>query len=391
MQGMMFCGDVVAMNGSFAIDKALQEKLRSNISFCNLEAPILPKTGGGGVTPTLKAGPSLHTHDETISDLVAADFSGFMLANNHIADYGEAGIDASIEQILKSKAVYAGVKTTKHSKNPTLFYTINDTKIALVNAAESQFGTLDSSSAFLGAGYGYADCFDWGFITHLQALKKEVDVVIAVIHAGLENVAQPLPQFRELYKMFCDMGADCIIAHHPHIIQGYEDYHTKDGRESRIFYSLGNFFFSYNRPITDPLELQGLSVVLRFDKGKIASYELVFSQQIGESVGELDSSGLCVSIESLNAILCDKSAYKQAIMEIITQAYPQYMKYYEYVFLLSSRDNSWLTNIKLFIKSLFFPHRYLEPRQALLLHNINIPTHRFVQELYLKYALYHKS
>ena len=48
MQGMMFCGDVVAMNGSFIIDKALQEKLRSNISFCNLEAPILSKTGGGG-------------------------------------------------------------------------------------------------------------------------------------------------------------------------------------------------------------------------------------------------------------------------------------------------------------------------------------------------------
>lgn len=391
MQGMMFCGDVVAMNGSFIIDKALQEKLRSNISFCNLEAPILSKTGGGGVTPTLKAGPSLHTHGETISELVAAGFSGFMLANNHIADWGEVGIDASIEQILESQAVYAGVKTTKHSKNPTLFYSINDTQIALVNAAESQFGMLDSSSEFLGAGYGYIDCFGWEFVAHLQALKKEVDVVIAVIHAGLENAAQPLPQFRELYKMFCDMGADCVVAHHPHIIQGYEDYLTKDGRESRIFYSLGNFFFSYNRVITDPLELQGLSVVLRFDRGKIASYELVFSQQIGESLEEIDSSRLCVSMESLNAILRDEYAYKQAIMEIVTQAYPQYMKYYEYIFLLPSRDNSWLTNIKLFIKSLFFHTRYLESRQALLLHNINIPTHRFVQELYLKYVLYYKG
>ena len=48
MQGLLFCGDVVAMNGGISIDRALQEKLRSNISFCNLEAPILPKTGGGG-------------------------------------------------------------------------------------------------------------------------------------------------------------------------------------------------------------------------------------------------------------------------------------------------------------------------------------------------------
>ena len=96
-------------------------------------------------------------------------------------------------------------------------------------------------------------------------------------------------------------------------------------------------------------------------------------------------------MESLNAILRDEYAYKQAVMEIVTQAYPQYMKYYEYIFLLPSRDNSWLTNIKLFIKSLFFHTRYLESRQALLLHNINIPTHRFVQELYLKYVLYYKG
>ena len=51
MQGLLFCGDVVAMNGGISIDRALQEKLRSNISFCNLEAPILPKTGGGGGNP----------------------------------------------------------------------------------------------------------------------------------------------------------------------------------------------------------------------------------------------------------------------------------------------------------------------------------------------------
>ena len=242
----------------------------------------------------------------------------------------------------------------------------------------------------MGAEYGYEDCFGWGFIAHLQELKKEVDVLIAVIHAGLENAPQPLPQFREFYKVLCDMGVDCIIAHHPHIIQGYEDYHTKDGREARIFYSLGNFFFSYNRPITDPLELQGLSVVLRFDSGRIASYELVFSQQVSNSVGIIDSSRLTQSIESLNAILHDESAYKGAILEIITQAYPQYMKYYECIFLSPSRDNGWLTNMKLFLKNLFFPHRHLEPRQALLLHNINIPTHRFVQELYLQYKLFHK-
>ena len=412
-RGLLFCGDVVAMEKRFTCTEAWQEKLRQYISFCNLEAPLLPHApslmpiGGGGslehnnqhlaessanlACQTLKAGPSLHNREESIDDLVRAGFSGFMLANNHIGDYGELGLERSIEKILDSGAVCIGATCARYPDPQALYYTINDTKIAILNAAESQFGMLDSMSAFLGGSYGYRDCFGHEFMQAISHIKQQVDVLICVIHAGLENSLYPLPQFRELYKAFCDMGADCIIAHHPHVIQGYEEYRTIDSREARIFYSLGNFFFSLAQPSTDPLESQGLAVAITFEKQKIKSYELLFSQQADDVVEHINPSALYHSMESLSAPLRDEKLYREKILEIITHFYPQYMRYYEWAFLLPSKQNSLLTNIKLFIKSLFFPERHLTSRQALFLHNINIPTHRFVQELYLKYILYYKE
>ena len=53
-RGLLFCGDVVAMEKRFTCTEAWQEKLRQYISFCNLEAPLLPHApslmpiGGGG-------------------------------------------------------------------------------------------------------------------------------------------------------------------------------------------------------------------------------------------------------------------------------------------------------------------------------------------------------
>lgn len=41
-KGMLFCGDVVAMEKRFSCSKAWEQKLHEYVSFCNLEAPILP-------------------------------------------------------------------------------------------------------------------------------------------------------------------------------------------------------------------------------------------------------------------------------------------------------------------------------------------------------------
>ena len=57
-------------------------------------------------------------------------------------------------------------------------------------------------------------------------------------HAGEEFTALPSPYTRDRYLKYLEMGADIIVAHHPHVPMNYELFENK-----AIFYSLGNFIF----------------------------------------------------------------------------------------------------------------------------------------------------
>ena len=62
------------------------------------------------------------------------------------------------------------------------------------------------------------------------------DLVLVMIHWGVELEARPRPyQVRQARRMI-DAGADVIFGAHPHVLQPMETY-----RGRPIFYSLGNF------------------------------------------------------------------------------------------------------------------------------------------------------
>ena len=59
-----------------------------------------------------------------------------------------------------------------------------------------------------------------------------------VYHGGDEFFHVPMPYIRKQLKGYLDWGCDIVVAHHPHVVQGYEMLGKK-----AIFYSLGNFIF----------------------------------------------------------------------------------------------------------------------------------------------------
>ena len=73
----------------------------------------------------------------------------------------------------------------------------------------------------------------------IQMLKSNVDFVIASCHWGLEYVDYPSPEVMRIAHNMVESGAHIILGHHPHVLQGVEQY-----KNSLIFYSLGNFVFS---------------------------------------------------------------------------------------------------------------------------------------------------
>ena len=85
----------------------------------------------------------------------------------------------------------------------------------------------------------------------IAEVKKKCRWCIIVSHGGEEFADIPNPYTRDRYLKFLEMGADIVVAHHPHVPENYELFDNNKA----IFYSLGNFIFDtdYQRahPFTD--------------------------------------------------------------------------------------------------------------------------------------------
>ncbi|MFW5884134.1 MAG: CapA family protein [bacterium] len=75
----------------------------------------------------------------------------------------------------------------------------------------------------------------------LEAMRREFgreSFDIVMVHGGAEWATAPSQAQRELYRSYVDAGADLVLGHHSHVVQGFESY-----RGALIAYSLGNFVF----------------------------------------------------------------------------------------------------------------------------------------------------
>lgn len=85
-------------------------------------------------------------------------------------------------------------------------------------------------------------CFSWSDLDTIEQtirhIKKTCRWCVVVAHAGEEFTPLPSPYTRDRYLRYLQMGADVVVAHHPHVPMNYEKVGDKT-----IFYSLGNFIF----------------------------------------------------------------------------------------------------------------------------------------------------
>ncbi len=70
--------------------------------------------------------------------------------------------------------------------------------------------------------------------------QKRADFVFCSFHWGVEYQDYPVQYQIDLGRLCIDAGADLVIGHHPHVIQGIELYKGK-----LIVYSLGDFVFDH--------------------------------------------------------------------------------------------------------------------------------------------------
>lgn len=139
------------------------------------------------------------------------------LANNHTKDFGKRSLTDTRKTMQKNKIGYC--------RNTDISYqTANGVKTAFLG-----FNALDKvTKKQIKAG-----------ITRAQNNKAEI--IVVSFHWGVERKYYPNSKQKSLGHYAIDCGASFVLGHHPHVLQGIEQY---KGRY--IVYSLGNFCFGGN-------------------------------------------------------------------------------------------------------------------------------------------------
>lgn len=75
----------------------------------------------------------------------------------------------------------------------------------------------------------------------IAALRPLVDFLIVSMHWGEEYLLEPDRSQTSLAQFLAQQEVDLVIGHHPHVLQRVETIPTPSGRETIVFYSLGNF------------------------------------------------------------------------------------------------------------------------------------------------------
>jgi poly-gamma-glutamate capsule biosynthesis protein CapA/YwtB (metallophosphatase superfamily) len=154
-------------------------------------------------------------------------------ANNHAYDQGPVGLMDSLDAIRAAGLASVGAGADESEALRAARFEIRGWTVAVVGIDQ----ILDPLDQVAGPDKpGTAGGHD--FRLALRAVHDAAassDLVVVMIHWGVELEARPRPyQVRQAHRMV-DAGADVIFGSHPHVLQPLETY-----RGRPIFYSLGN-------------------------------------------------------------------------------------------------------------------------------------------------------
>lgn len=234
-------------NYNWPLEKVANIFSEADLAIANLESPFVLTDSYHVPSGSF----SFKANPLSISALVLAGFDVLSLANNHALNQGSKGIDNT-----KSILDEAGISYTG----------LNDNNLVIKESNGIRFSFL---------AYTYNN--DSNLIAHMDDLEKlrldiaaakdKSDVVIVLMHAGIEYVREPNRQQKNFAYAAIDNGADLVIGHHPHWPQITEDYHGK-----KIIYSLGNLVFDQ---MWSKETSQGLLAKIFFDGKELKNIEYI--------------------------------------------------------------------------------------------------------------------
>lgn len=227
---------------------------RADLAYGNLEGPVAPgvrrngafaKDPGPVFDDSIYSGfPLFNYHPSLIPALQAAGIDVVSTANNHAMDRGPLGVDLTIDSLQRYELPFAGTRTREEVARgiSTTWHVITEQsgfRIAWIACSFSTNGNADPKHQVLLC-FRDADLIERA-VTELSQ-DPGIDAVILTPHWGEVEYTQRIePSQAALARRFLNAGATAILGNHPHVTKPWEKIVTKDGRETFVIYSIGNF------------------------------------------------------------------------------------------------------------------------------------------------------
>lgn len=205
----------------------------ADFSYINME------TICAGVEYELSNYPQFNGPVEVIDAVADAGFDWLSASSNHSYDRREKGILAQLKYTRSHhpELIMTGLHDSYEDSQQCQVVDVKGIKVGLLSYTYGLNGfTLPEGKEYL------VDLIDKDKMkADMERIKEVSDIQMVSMHWGIEYQFEPTETQKELAQYLSDLGADVIIGTHPHVIQPVEYLTGKDGNQTLVMYSLGNF------------------------------------------------------------------------------------------------------------------------------------------------------
>jgi hypothetical protein len=288
--------------------------IRADGFIVNLECPLTSAN-----RPASKYGSSIKSSPAAAGFLAEIGVDLVTLANNHIMDYGTAGLGDTLQACEEAGIAVVGAALNSAGAMRIHYRQIHDRTLAVINMAEKEFGCAKQ-------GCGGANPFDvMAAVEAIREARTQAQHVLLILHGGLESVHYPSPESVRTLRFLAEQGPTAIIRHHPHRVQGHEVWNGVP-----IFYSLGNFLFDWHTPVKHKDWYEGLMLELTIPETDKCSFVVhPFNQCAGDAgIEMLDGEAQALFMKRYHewsAVCKDASALQEEWRKIVNIRKPIYL------------------------------------------------------------------
>lgn len=225
------------LNGDiyFPFEEVADELKRADLTVGNLESALGDVGQPAAKSYTFRAPPA------AADSVAAAGIDVLTLANNHAMDYGPEALIQALELLSAREIATVGAGNNEESARSPFVVELGGLTFAILGYVDvpvevSGFDTRLWSATEESPGLAWAE--PEHIAEDVSAADKIADIVVVLLHSGFEYLQPPSPAQQHAAQTAVDAGADLVVGHHAHVLQGVE---FRDN--AVIAYGLGNFAF----------------------------------------------------------------------------------------------------------------------------------------------------